>query len=346
MTKEGQARSMMDPMELWRQWYETSTKMWSGIVQSGQANRLDPFGIYRQWFNGLENMQQRMLGSMGLPSSNGSASNDPASSVGNNLASMTNPATWANPAATNKLGADAAAGQAAEVQNQWKQWFEAMQYSWEKMAKLGHEAVELTPRWVSTLDQIRNNLLSAEGYPTDPLQFATRWYNATSGPLSDFIGDIIEREDFLEVSSQFLQSYASFYKVYRRNSEEYLKALSLPVRSDITRVAGLVVALEDKIDRVEEAFEDFEYGYAKPATAESIEGVEKRIGKIEDSLGRIESENADSATAGSVGGLEQRLGDVESKIDRLIAAFENSSQSADAQIETSQVDDVSRKGAS
>jgi archaellum component FlaC len=324
----------MDPMEFWRQWYETSTKMWSGVLQTGQEKHMDPYGIYRQWFNGLEEMQQRMLSSIGLPASDGSAANsNPASSVGNSLAAMLNPAVWANPAAANNTGADAAAGQVTEVQNQWKQWFEAVQYSWEKFAALGQEAVELTPRWISTLDQIRHNLLSAEGYPTDPLQFATRWYNATSGPLSDFIGDLIEREDFLEISSQFLQSYASFYKVYRRNSEEYLKALSIPVRSDISRVAGLVVALEDKIDRVEE---DFEYGYAKPATAESIEGVEERMGRIEGALERIEGGSADGATADSVSGLEQRLDDVEGKIDRLIAAFENSSQSTGAQTEVPQ----------
>ncbi len=330
----------MDPMKLWKQWYETSAKMWSGVLQNRQENYIDPYGIYRQWFNGLEEMQQRMLGSMGLPASNGSTANrDPASSVGNNVLSVMNPGSWANPATTNNTGADAAAGQAAEVQNQWKQWFEAVQYSWEKMAKLRQEAVELTPRWISTLDQIRNNLLSAEGYPTDPLQFATRWYNATSGPLSDFVGDLIEREDFLETSSQFLQSYASFYKVYRRNSEEYLKALSLPVRSDVARVAGLVVALEDKVDRVEEAFEDFEYGYAKPATAESIEDIEERIGRIEGALERIEGGSADGATADSVSGLERRLDGVEGKIDRLIAAFENSSpqeaqtlQSSDSEV--------------
>ncbi len=344
MTEEGRAGSIMDPMRLWKQWYETSAKMWSGILQNGQENYIDPYGIYRQWFNGLEEMQQRMLGSTGLPAPDGAANGAPASSVGNNPASMMNPAAWANPAATNNTGADAAAGQAAEVQNQWKQWFEAVQYSWEKMAKLGQEAVELTPRWISTLDQIRNNLLSAEGYPTDPLQFATRWYNATSGPLSDFVGDLIEREDFLEVSSQFLQSYASFYKVYRRNSEEYLKALSIPVRSDIARVAGLVVSLEDKIDRVEEAFEDFEYGYAKPATAESIEGIEERIGGIEDALERIEDGGADGATADSVSGLERRLDDVEGKIDRLIAAFESSSQNTGAQTDNPQEVEASQNG--
>src|SRR3712207_7870918 len=61
----------------------------------------------------------------------------------------------------------------------FRSWFEASQDSWQKSTGLGREAVELIPRWVAMWDQIRNNFLSAEGFPTDPLQFATRWYNAT-----------------------------------------------------------------------------------------------------------------------------------------------------------------------
>ena len=328
MSEERRSQSMMDPTQLWRQWFETSTKMWSGVFGAGRENLLDPYGLYRQWFNGLEELQEQMFGAMGGAPAlrNGSR---PALGDGtpNNPASLESPAASANPAAAQKPVADAAAGQVAEAQNLWKQWFEANQDFWQKAAKVGEEAVDLAPRWFATLDQIRNNLLSAEGYPTDPLQFATRWYNATSGPLSDFVGDLIEREEILDVSSQFLQNYASFYKVFRRNSEEYLKGISLPVRSDITRVAGLVVALEDKMDRLEEAFEDFEYGYASPATAESVQGIEERIGRLEDSLGRIEGDASDDSTSS----LEKRLDDVEGKLDQILTALQNAPQNGSAQ---------------
>jgi hypothetical protein len=328
---------MMDPTELWRQWYETSTKMWSNVFNAGRENYMDPYGLYRQWFNGLENLQGQMFGLMGRASRNGSRAaigdstpSDPASAV--------NPASSANPAAAQKPVTDAATGQVAEVRNLWKQWFEANQYTWQKAIGVGQEAIDLAPRWFSMLDQIRNNFLSAEGYPTDPLQFATRWYNATSGPLSDFVGDLIEREEILDVSSHFLQNYASFYKVFRRNSEEYLKGLSLPVRSDITRVAGLVIALEDKMDRLEVAFEDFEYGYATPATTESVEAVEERINRLEGKLGRIEGGSEDTATADSVSGLAQRLDDVEGKLDQILAALQNTPQNGGIQTEAAQED--------
>jgi exonuclease VII small subunit len=342
VSEERRGRAMTDPTELWRQWFETSANIWSNVFESGRENYMDPYGLYRQWFNGLQDLQQQMLGSMGMTPAlrNG----DPASSKGNKPASLVSPAAAANPPAAQSPVADAAKGQVAEAQNLWKQWFEAAAESWQKTLGLGQEAIELTPRWVAMWDQIRNNFLSAEGYPTDPLQFATRWYNATSGPLSDFVGDLIEREDILDASSKLMQHYASYYKVFRRNSEEYLKSLQIPVRSDITRVAELVVALEDKIDRVDEAFEDFEDGYATPATAESVEAVEKRIGRLESALKRIESGAADTATADSVSSLGKRLDDVEGKIDQLIAAFQSASSQNDVRAEAQQAEEPQPDG--
>ena len=339
MSEESRNRAAFDPTQLWRQWYEAGTRMWSDVLGGAGGNYIDPFGLYRQWFSGMEDLQKRMLGSAG---------GSPVAGFGN-LASIVNPDAAQNPAAANPA-ADAVKGQAVEAQNLWRDWFDAVSDSWQKAAALGNEAVELTPRWVAMLDQMRHNFLSAEGVPTDPLHFATRWYNATSGPLADFVGDLIEREEFLDVSSNLMQSYASFYKVFRRDAEEYLKALSIPVRSDVARVAGLVVALEDKMDRIEEAFEDFEYTQAEPATEGTLETVEERIGGLESTLERIEGGAADSATAAdSVSRLENRLDGVESKIDRLLAALENSSlqngDQAPSQAESSQEEEEEEENA-
>jgi polyhydroxyalkanoic acid synthase PhaR subunit len=194
------------------------------------------------------------------------------------------------------------------VNDLWRRWFELSADSWKKSAEMGQNAMEVLPRWMQMLDEARTNLLAGGAPPSDPLQLATQWYNATSGPFSDFVGDVIEREEFLEPSSRFLQSYASFYKVFKRNSEDYLKNLQLPVRSDISRIAGLVVNLEEKVDRIEEVLEDFEYGYAEPATTESV----KR--------------------------LETRLDRVEGKLDRLLAALEGGTQDGEAETNGSRVE--------
>ena len=212
-------------------------------VQEGQV---DPYGVYRRWFEGMREVQKRMVGAVPEP-------------------------VAGNPGA----------------QDLWQRWFEMTSDSWRKSVEMGQNAMEILPRWMQMLDEARTNLLAGGAPPGDPLQLAAQWYNATSGPFSDFVGDVIEREEFLEPSSQFLQSYASFYKVFRRNSEEYLKNLQIPVRSDITRIAGLVVNLEEKVDRIEEVLEDFEYGYAEPATAESVKGLEGRLDRVEGKLDRL-----------------------------------------------------------
>ena len=275
----------MDPTDLWRQWYETSTRLWSDAARGAQGGYGNPAEFYRRWFDSAREIQERMIGAA------------PRALEGN-----------------------------PGMQDMMQRWQEASAATWQKGNELSQNALDLLPRWTQMLEEARDNLLAGGSLPADPLQFATRWYNATSGPFSDFLGDVIEREEFLEPSSQFLQSYAGFYKVFKRNSEEYLKSLQLPVRSDISRVAGLVINLEDKVDRIEEVLEDFEYTPAKPATADSIEALEKRIGGIERTLERVTRAGAENATAESVRTLDGRLDGVESKLDRLLAALENQNQ--------------------
>ena len=259
MTEERGSRAVMDPTDLWRQWYETSTRLWTDAARGAQGG-INPVDFYRRWFDGVRDVQERMIGAAPEP-----VDGDPG------------------------------------VQDLWRRWFEATTVTWQKGAEISQNAVELLPRWTQMLEEARDNLLAGGNLPADPLQFATRWYNATSGPFSDFVGDVIEREEFLEPSSQFLQSYASFYKVFKRNSEEYLKSLQLPVRSDISRVAGLVINLEDKVDRIEEVLEDFEYTQAKPATADSVEALENRLDRVENKLDRLlaalETQNGGGAQA-------------------------------------------------
>jgi polyhydroxyalkanoic acid synthase PhaR subunit len=274
---ERRAGAGMDPTELWRRWFEAGTKVWADVLQGAGGSYADPHALYGQWFEGAENLRQRVTG---LPAANGGEGSGDL-----------------------------------DPRELWRRWFDATLESWEKSAELGGEMVSMTPRYLEMLDQARANLMSAGSFPKDPLEFAVQWYNATSGPFSEFVQDLIEREEFLEPASRWLQSYASFYKVFSRRSEEYLKSLQVPVRSDITRVAGLVVALEDKVDRLEEAFEEFEYGYAKPATAEEV------------------------------GGLGKRLDRVEGKLDRLLAALENGSAQNGGNPEAPEATDAARRKA-
>ncbi|MGF1471807.1 MAG: E3 binding domain-containing protein [Rubrobacteraceae bacterium] len=253
----------MDPKELWARWYETGSKMWSEVMGGSQEAYVDPYGLYRQWFENMGKMRDSLPGATGIAAN----------------------------------GQEVAGG--ADPQEMWSKWVDATFEGWQKATGLGAEMISMTPLWMQMMDQMRQNLLQVQTRPNDPLEFAVQWYGATSGPVSEFVQDVIEREEFLDVSSRFMQNYASVYKIFGRNSEEYLHNLQMPARSDVTRVASLIVALEDKVDRLEETFEEFEYGYTEPATAESVEALEGRIG-----------------------GLEGRIGQIEGKLDQLLSAVE------------------------
>ncbi len=288
MTEESRIGAGMDPTELWAQWYEMGSKMWSEIMKGNQESYVDPYGIYRQWFENMGPLRDQMMGAF-------EAADGPE-----------------NPVPTNP-------------QEMWSKWVNASLEGWQKAAGIGTEMMSMTPQWMQMVSQMRQNLTQVQIMPNDPLELAVQWYGATSGPVSEFVQDVIEREEFLDISSRFMQNYASAYKVFGRNSEEYLHNLQMPSRSDITRVASLVVALEDKVDRLEETFDEFEYGYTEPATAESIEALDERLKSIsapDGSLDRIEA-------------LEGRLENVEGKLDQLLAAVEGISTngSGDAAVE-------------
>lgn len=221
---------------------------------------------------------------------------------------------------TAEMNGHGAATQVEEVRNLWKQWLTATADSWWQTGWLAAETVRLTPRWFAMLAQIRHNLFAAEGYPRDPLQLATRWYNATNGPLSDFLSHLTEREAVLEVSSRSLQDYATFYRIFRDNSEKYLRGFSLPVRSDITRLAGLLISSDDKIDRLEETVED--------SHAEILAKVEEISDRLEGALNDGTETSLNSATVTSGGISAKRLDDLEAKMDLLLGVLQSVSQDA------------------
>jgi polyhydroxyalkanoic acid synthase PhaR subunit len=267
--------------------------MWTDSLDRGGANYMDPWGLYRRWYEGMENMREQTMRSMG--------------SIGGGN------------------GTDAAAGA-------WQKGVDMTMENWRKSAENATEMMGMAPRWMEMLDQARENLMAVEQMPKDPLEFAVHWYNATSGPYSEFVQDIVEREEFLEQGSRFLQNYASFYKIYKRQSEEYLHNIQIPTRSDITRVASLVVALEEKVDNIEDAVEDMGDSQAASLADGKISDIEKHLGKVEKKVDKTEekiekrldkledklAKRSDKANDG----MEKRLGDLEGKLDGISTAVD------------------------
>lgn len=191
-----------------------------------------------------------------------------------------------------------------------KQWFEALTDIWEKVAERGPDPLGLTTQWLEMMEEARARM--AEGnIPADPFTFMKQWYDATSETWATVVGDIIGTERFMESASQFMESYTSLYRTFRRANEEFFSNLQLPTRSDIARVAELVIEVEDKVEQIEDSLEDFEDHNAKVVTGnqeERLEHMERKLDTLSASLQKLSTLDT----------LEKRLDRLESKLDKLL----------------------------
>ena len=192
------------------------------------------------------------------------------------------------------------------------QWVEATADVWRRYGEYSSLLLGFAPQWAEIARELTNQMFEGNTLPTDPLDFYTRLYNATNGPLSKMIREIVENETFLADQRRFLENYATLETVLHGAAERYFgDNLQLSTRSDNTRMARLVVGLDGKLDRLEEAFEDFEYGQAGPSTDETMGALEGRIEGMEQKLDDSRSD----------------LNRVEEKLDRLRAAHDTAASS-------------------
>lgn len=201
----------------------------------------------------------------------------------------------------------------------WQHWFEATTAAWRNAAEKGADPLGLTTQWSEMMEEAKAKI-SAEGtIAADPFTLFKQWYDATSETWSKAVGDIIGSDRFMQMASQFLESYTSFARTFHRASEEYFSNLQLPTRSDIARVAELVINVEEKVDQLDLAFEGLEDTYAQSTTSEAIAGLAGRLDGVENTLDVLPAVLQKLAT---VERLEMRLDRVENKLDQLLLALE------------------------
>ncbi len=191
-----------------------------------------------------------------------------------------------------------------------------------------HQVEELWKQWYDTSSKV----WSEASIPTDPFTFFKHWYESSHEAWSTAIEEIISNEKFIEAASHYMESYTTFYKNFRNLNEDYFSHLQLTTRSDVTRVAEMIIALENKVDSIQDAFEDFQSQSPQLATLELIQqldvhqqSLEQRLNDahlngIEDKLNAL---SASLTRSESSTHLEKRLDGVEQKLDKLIALLEH-----------------------
>jgi len=209
----------------------------------------------------------------------------------------------------------------------WNAWFEATAGAWKRAAEAGGDPLGLTRQWLEMMEELRNRMMTSEILPADPFTFFRKWYDATSETWAKVVDDMLNSEKFIESASPFLEVYSTFVKSLRQANEEFFRNLQIPTRSDLARIAELVVTLEEKVDKIDDMVENLEDGYASMATSQAIDGLQSRLSQVENKLDSLTASLERSGTTGTgtaetVEQLARRLDEVESKLDRVLAALE------------------------
>ncbi len=384
--------STAEVLEMWKQWSDTTAKIWQNLLAGSKEAYIDPYGLYQTWLKAMNDYQEQLKAAMPGPAQATDAmkqwtegTNKFWSEAARNLSeaqatSTSMYQTWLknvsafqeqarssytalpNPQeswkqwmdSTTKAWTDAlgsmTGGQGAytspvalyqtwiksmsELQEQmktgssgvpdpkemWRVWFDSATELWRKAAETGPDPLGLTSQWLEMLEETRAKMQATGTFPTDPFSLYKQWYDATSETWAKVVEEIIGTDKFMESASHFLDSYTSFATLSRRANEDYFHNLQLPTRSDIARVASLVVALEDKVDGLEDSIETLQDKIVTNTRATSMHGVEHRLHVTEQKLDSVQV--AESKTATELAQFAQRLERVESKLDLLLSAIE------------------------
>lgn len=123
--------------------------------------------------------------------------------------------------------------------------------------------------------------------PPDPWTLVRQWYDEANALWSKPLEQTLGSEAFAQAAGGSLEGIATATRAFGRAAEEQLKALHMPSRADVARVASLVVQLEDKVDHIEEALEDAGDRAADLARAETVAALDARLSRVEAKLDRL-----------------------------------------------------------
>jgi len=176
-----------------------------------------------------------------------------------------------------------------ELGELWRQWFEATVglRDGASGAQNGF-ANSMTPLWKEMAEDLSGKMLSGEALPEEPVRFFVRWYNETEERWSETADELMRKDEVLESMGRIFETYGRSGAELRQALEKGLKNSGVPTRSDVARVAKLVVVVENKVDRIEETLEDLVRDDTGPAAVgAAVNGLQDRMDRLEGKMDRI-----------------------------------------------------------
>lgn len=190
-------------------------------------------------------------------------------------------------------------GSAPDPADLWTQWFTMALQAATHAAGTAHPA-GASEHGQQPVGDASNRPPHGPDLPTDLITAYRRWYEATNQEWSRIAGKVVGSEAFIELVSRSVETYTSAMRSLRRSSEAQLSALQLPTRTDVARVASLVIGLEAKLERIEDALDDSLMSAKLSAQSSagemtvSLTALEERLSRVEGKMDAVLSTLAES----------------------------------------------------
>jgi polyhydroxyalkanoic acid synthase PhaR subunit len=88
--------------------------------------------------------------------------------------------------------------------------------------------------------------------PPDPFEVWRQIYETNERAWNSILERTVNNPSFAESSGKILETFLAAQKTVRDNMRSYLEQINLPTREDIARLGELVVALEEKVDQLDD----------------------------------------------------------------------------------------------
>ena len=94
--------------------------------------------------------------------------------------------------------------------------------------------------------------------PLDPFEFWRQIYETNEHAWNTLLAGGVSNPSFAKSNGKILEVLLSAQRTVRDNTRAYLEQMNFPTREDIARLGELIVALEEKVDQVDDRLATFE----------------------------------------------------------------------------------------
>lgn len=133
-------------------------------------------------------------------------------------------------------------------------------------------------------NKIREMSYLSQSIPLDPFKMWKDMYDQTESNWNEAIQESLKKESFSEGMGETLNFYLQFKELAKKTTETYLQEVNIPTREDLAEVASLVINLEEKVDDLNDKFQD---EMSKMDTSKEIKQLKTVVTNLEQKLDGI-----------------------------------------------------------